>query len=211
MDVNDIVEFENQNASNEDEMEAPFEEGGDAGGNDHLAEADASIAWEQHYMVQLVGMGKKKKCIDVADHRVPKQRRISQTTAAPTNKDKGAMTNKSKNKKSPTAIGTPTSKLMASAFKVASSKDKRLVVLMPQLAKVVQPGTIETASASASTSASASVAARASIPASAQASVVGDEEEPNVKNGGKKLTSWVWEHFTRYEVDVEEADGSLTK
>jgi hypothetical protein len=35
------------------------------------------------------------------------------------------------------------------------------------------------------------------------------DEEPYVKT--KKLTSWVWEHFTRYDVEVEQTDGSIVK
>jgi hypothetical protein len=58
--------------------------------------------------------------------------------------------------------------------------------------------------------ASASASENASIAASVQIST-GDEldEEPDVKT--KKLTSWVWEHFTRYDVEVEQTDGSIAK
>jgi hypothetical protein len=28
---------------------------------------------------------------------------------------------------------------------------------------------------------------------------------------GKRITSWVWQHFTRYEIDVEQPDGSSVK
>jgi hypothetical protein len=74
---------------------------------------------------------------------------------------------------------------------------------------VVQPA-IASATASANASASSSVKASASIPASAQASV-GDNEKQVDGQIGKRLTSWVWQHFTRYEIDVEQPDGSNVK
>jgi hypothetical protein len=49
-----------------------------------------------------------------------------------------------------------------------------------------------------------------SIPASAQASV-GDDEKQVDGQIGKRFTSWVWQHFTRYEIDVEQPDGSSVK
>jgi hypothetical protein len=64
----------------------------------------------------------------------------------------------------------------------------------------------------ADASASTSVAAT-NIGASAQCqgSVGDNEEEHDIDKNAKKLTSWVWEHFTRYEVEVQEADGSIVK
>jgi hypothetical protein len=58
--------------------------------------------------------------------------------------------------------------------------------------------------------ASASASENASIVASVQISTEGDcDEELDVKK--KKLTSRVWEHFTRYDVEVEQNDGSIVK
>jgi hypothetical protein len=62
----------------------------------------------------------------------------------------------------------------------------------------------------ASASASIPASASASIPASAQASVADDEKQVGGQIG-KRLTSWVWQHFTRYEIDVEQPDGSSVK
>jgi hypothetical protein len=76
---------------------------------------------------------------------------------------------------------------------------------------VVQPAIASaTASANASASSSVRASASASIPASAQASV-GDDEKQVDGQIGKRLTSWVWQHFTRYEIDVEQPDGSSVK
>jgi hypothetical protein len=56
----------------------------------------------------------------------------------------------------------------------------------------------------------AQVKMQAYIAASVQISTEDDcDEELDVKK--KKLTSWVWEYFTRYDVEVEENDGSIGK
>jgi hypothetical protein len=56
--------------------------------------------------------------------------------------------------------------------------------------------------------ASARASENASIAASVQISTEDDcDEELDVKK--TKLTSWVWEHFTRYELEVEQNDGSI--
>jgi hypothetical protein len=76
---------------------------------------------------------------------------------------------------------------------------------------VVQPAIASaTASVNASASSSVRASASASIPASAQASVGNDEKQVDGQIG-KRLTSWVWQHFTRYEIDVEQPDGSSVK
>jgi hypothetical protein len=76
---------------------------------------------------------------------------------------------------------------------------------------------VQSASASQSANASASPNApsgsqSANASASGQGSI-GDneEEEENDVKIGKKLTSWVWEHFTRYELEVQQSDGSTVK
>jgi hypothetical protein len=49
----------------------------------------------------------------------------------------------------------------------------------------------------------------ASVAASVQISTEDELDEEQVKK--KKLTSWVWVHFTRYDVEVEQTDGSIVK
>lgn len=95
------------------------------------------------------------------------------------------------------STSTSTSKFMASAFKATRSNKSTDLVPQPQVSKVAQD-------------ASASASENASIAASVQISTEDDcDEELDVKK--KKLTSWVWEHFTRYDVEVEQNDGSIVK
>jgi hypothetical protein len=72
----------------------------------------------------------------VDDQRVVKQRKLVPTVIVPAmNKDKGPMPMSISKMKTKKPIGTPTgSKLMASAFKVTSSKNE-LMVLMQKLAE----------------------------------------------------------------------------
>jgi hypothetical protein len=74
---------------------------------------------------------------------------------------------------------------------------------------------VQSANASASQSANASASTPsgsqcANASATAQGSI-GDNEEENDVKIGKKLTSWVWGHFTRYELEVQQSDGSIIK
>jgi hypothetical protein len=118
------------------------------------------------------------------------------------------------------STSTPTSKFMASAFKATRSNKSTNLVHQPQVLK----GVLFTLFVSFSSEckciltypffvivaqdASASASENASIAASVQISTEDDcDEELHVKK--KKLTSWVWEHFTRYDVEVEQNDGSI--
>jgi hypothetical protein len=132
MDVNHIADMED--GLNNDEMEALFEGDADAGNNDQIAEDHAAcvpIASDEHAIVQQqVGL-RKKKSMYVNDHRVVKQRKLAPTVTAPAmNKDKGPMPMSISKLKTKKPTGTPTSsKLMESAFKVTSSKDKLMVLM----------------------------------------------------------------------------------
>jgi hypothetical protein len=114
MDGNRIAEIED--GSNDDDMvEAPFV-GGDVGSNEQMAEdcvVHASVGSDEHELdiAQQVSLGKKKKSMDLNEQRVVKQRKLAPTV------------------KKPTATSTSTNKLMASAFKVTSSKDKLMVLM----------------------------------------------------------------------------------
>ena len=75
---------------------------------------------------------------------------------------------------------------------------------------------MQSANASASQSANASASTPsgsqcANASATAQGSIGDNEEEENDVKIGKKLTSWVWGHFTRYELEVQQSDGSIIK
>ena len=139
MDVNHITEMED--GLNDDEMEYPFEGDANASNNDQIVEDhadDAPIASGENAIVQQqVGL-RKKKYMYVNDHRVVKQRKLVPTVTVPAmNKDKGPMPMSISKMKTKKPIGTPTSsKLMASAFKVTSSKDE-LMVLMQNRLKVM--------------------------------------------------------------------------
>jgi hypothetical protein len=112
MDGNRIAEIED--GSNDDDMvEAPFV-GGDVGSNEQMAEdcvVHASVASDEHELdiAQQVSLGKKKKSMDVNEQRVVKQRKLAPKVKKPTS--------------------TSTNKLMASAFKVTSSKGKLMVLM----------------------------------------------------------------------------------
>jgi hypothetical protein len=84
-----------------------------------------------------------------------------------------------------------------------------VVVVQPAIASATTSANAS-ASSSVRASASASIPASVSIPASAQASV-GDDEKQVDGQIGKRLTSCVWQHFKRYEIDVEQTDGSSVK
>jgi hypothetical protein len=137
MDVNHITEMED--GLNDDEMEYPFEGDANASNNDQIVEDhadDAPIASGENAIVQQqVGL-RKKKYMYVNDHRVVKQRKLVPTVTVPAmNKDKGPMPMSISKMKTKKPIGTPTSsKLMASAFKVTSSKNE-LMVLMQKSAE----------------------------------------------------------------------------